>query len=125
MRGIPPSESPSSSLQRPNGNQFDRHSPTCSRKIHPTDKYFSANVADERVLFFRGWGKVAAAGSPQYLTGLHGPSSLTTSCADCPTSAQWRPRRKQECQESAPIQLVLRQAQVRFRGLSGTGIGKR
>jgi len=51
--------------------------PDVQSENSPHGQYFSANVVDERVLFFRSWGKVAAAGSTQYLTGLHGPSSLT------------------------------------------------
>ncbi len=43
----------------------------------PYGEYFFAGVADDRVLFFHGgWGKVAAAGSTQYLIDHFKPAYL-------------------------------------------------
>jgi adenosylhomocysteine nucleosidase len=43
----------------------------------PYGEYFFANVVDDRLLFFHGgWGKVAAAGSTQYLIDHFKPAHL-------------------------------------------------
>ena len=46
-------------------------------KTSPYGEYFFANVDRERVLFFQGgWGKVAAAGSTQYVIDHFHPARL-------------------------------------------------
>jgi len=46
-------------------------------QVSPYGEYFFANVGQERVLFFHGgWGKVAAAGSTQYVIDHFRPSRL-------------------------------------------------
>jgi len=53
--------------------------PLFSAPIHtsPYGEYFVANIAEEDVLFFHGgWGKVAAAGSTQYVIDNFHPAHL-------------------------------------------------
>ena len=51
--------------------------PSASIQTSPYGEYFYANVERERVLFFHGgWGKVAAAGSTQYVIDRFRPARL-------------------------------------------------
>jgi adenosylhomocysteine nucleosidase len=52
--------------------------PSAAIQTSPYGEYFFADVAHERVLFFHGgWGKVAAAGSTQYVIDRFHPARLT------------------------------------------------
>src|ERR1041384_2515825 len=51
------------------------HKPSTDRS--PYGEYFFQDMDDERVLFFHGgWGKVAAAASPQYVIDHFRPANL-------------------------------------------------
>jgi adenosylhomocysteine nucleosidase len=51
--------------------------PSAATQTSPYGEYFFANVERERVLFFHGgWGKVAAAGSTQYVIDRFRPARL-------------------------------------------------